>query len=91
MPEPIKLSQEELEELKSIQSLYQEKTFSFGQLYIDKLNLTEREKEIFALEAKLKQELIDAQKSEQSWIDKISSKYGEGSLSLVTGTFTPTK
>lgn len=89
MSESIKLTQEELTELKNIQVLYQEKTYSFGQLYIDRLNLTERQKEVDKNEEKIKQELIDTQKKEQEWISKISSKYGEGNLSLASGTFTP--
>ena len=78
-----------LNELKDIQAKYQESTFAFGQLYIEKLNLKEREKEIETIESKIKQELLDAQKGEQAWIDKISTKYGDGNLSLKDGTFTP--
>jgi hypothetical protein len=89
MAEPIKLSQEELEELRAIQTAYQEKTFSFGQLYIDKLNLVEKQKDIDMVEDKIKQELIDTQKKEQAWMDKVSTKYGDGNLSLSTGTFIP--
>lgn len=89
MSNPIKLSPEELEELRKIQNTYQEKTFAFGQLYIEKLNLLEKEKEVISLEEKLKQDLIDTQKLEQGWMEKISTKYGEGNLSLKDGTFTP--
>lgn len=89
MSNPIKLSPEELEELRKIQNTYQEKTFAFGQLYIEKLNLLEKEKEVISLEEKLKQDLVDAQKLEQGWMEKVSNKYGEGSLSLRDGTFTP--
>jgi len=91
MAEPIKLTQEELDELRTIQTTYQEKTFSFGQLYIDKLNLVERQKDIDIAEDKIKQELIDTQKKEQAWMDKVSTKYGDGNLSLKDGTFTPTQ
>jgi hypothetical protein len=91
MSDTVKLTQEELDELKAIQSIYQEKTYSFGQLYIDKLNLSEKLKEIDSIEATLKQDLIEAQKKEQNWMDKISSKYGDGNLSLKDGTFTPVK
>jgi hypothetical protein len=89
MSQEIKLTPQEIEELKSIQLTYQEKTFQFGQLYIDKLNLTEKQKEIELAESKLKQELLDNQKKEKSWMDNISIKYGEGSLNLSTGTFIP--
>jgi hypothetical protein len=89
MTEPIKLTPQELDDLKTIQSTYQEKTYSFGQLYIEKLNLAERQKEIEKIESQLKQDLVDNQKKEQAWMDSISVKYGEGNLSLKDGTFTP--
>ena len=88
---PIKLSEEELNELKLIQSTYQEKIYAFGQLYIDKLNLVEQQKEMEKVESQLKQDLNDNQKKEQNWMNDISTKYGEGSLSLKDGTFTPNK
>lgn len=89
MAEPIKLTEDELGELKNIQNTYQEKTFSFGQLYIDKLNIIEKQKEIESIESKLKQDLVDTQRKEQDWIEKISNKYGDGNLSLKDGTFIP--
>jgi len=89
MKETIKLTTEELSELGKIQSVYQEKTFAFGQLYIEKLNLQERQKEVEVAEGKLKQDLVTNQKAEQSWVDKITTKYGEGNLNLKDGTFTP--
>lgn len=89
MAEPIKLTDDELNELKGIQTTYQEKTYEFGQLYIDKLNVNEKIKQLDEIESKLTKDLVDAQKKEQEWIDKISNKYGEGNLSLKDGTFTP--
>ena len=91
MAEPIKLTPEELTELKNIQTAYQEKTFAFGQLYIEKLNYEERGKTLKEAEDKIKQELIDTQKTEQTWVEKITTKYGDGNLSLKDGTFTPTE
>jgi hypothetical protein len=91
MSDTIKLTQEELDDLRKIQAIYQEKTFAFGQLYIEKLNLVERQKEIDTAETKLKSDMTAAQKDEQSWVSKITDKYGEGNLSLKDGTFTPTE
>jgi hypothetical protein len=90
MADTIKLTVDELGELRSIQTSYQEKTYSFGQLYIDKLNIDEKQKEVDSAEVKLKQELLDVQQREQQWMTKISEKYGEGNLSLKDGTFTKT-
>ena len=91
MSDAIKFSQEELDELKKIQSGYQSSTFSFGELYLEKLNLDERSKQVLELEGKLKNEFVALQQAEKTWLNKITEKYGEGNLSLADGTFTPTK
>ncbi len=86
-----KLSESELSELKKIQLNYQDKTFEFGQLYLEKLNLSEHLKDLEVRENKLKDDLLSIQKSESIWIEKITTTYGEGNLSLKDGTFTSTK
>ena len=89
--EGVAITQEELDELKKIQSGYQSSTFSFGELYLEKLNLDERSKQVLELEGKLKNEFVALQQAEKTWLNKITEKYGEGNLSLADGTFTPTK
>ena len=89
MTEPIKLTSEELDKLKVIQTNYQDTTFTFGQLYIEKLNQIERDKKIQENEIKLKKTLVDIQKQEQDWVDSITEKYGNGNLNIKDGTFTP--
>lgn len=91
MSEPIKFTQEELESLNKIQSKYQESTFRFGQLYLDKLNLDEKFKQLTELESNLKTGFLETQKEEEAWLNSITAKYGEGSLSLKDGTFIPNK
>lgn len=91
MSEPVKFTQEELDGLAKLQAKYQEKTFMFGQLYLDKLSLDERQKQIAEAESNLKNEFLAVQKEEEVWLNNITSKYGEGSLSLKDGTFIPSK
>jgi predicted nuclease with TOPRIM domain len=91
MSEPIKFTQEELEGLSKIQAKYQENTFRFGQLYLDKLSLDERFKQLTESESSLKNNFLEIQKEEEIWLSSITAKYGEGSLSLKDGTFIPTK
>ena len=87
MSEPIKFTQEELDNLGKIQSKYQENTFQFGQLYLDKLSLDEKFKQLTESEASLKNNFLEIQKEEETWLNSITAKYGEGSLSLKDGTF----
>ena len=91
MSEPIKFTQEELDNLGKIQSKYQENTFRFGQLYLDKLSWDEKFKQLTESEASLKNNFLEIQKEEETWLNSITTKYGEGSLSLKDGTFIPTK
>lgn len=91
MSEPIKFTQEELEGLSKIQAKYQENTFRFGQLYLDKLSLDERFKQLTESESSLKNNFLEIQKEEETWLSSITAKYGEGSLSLKDGTFIPAK
>jgi predicted nuclease with TOPRIM domain len=91
MSEPIKFTQEELDGLGKIQTKYQENTFRFGQLYLDKRSLDERFKQLTESEASLKNNFLEIQKEEETWLSSITAKYGEGSLSLKDGTFIPTK
>jgi hypothetical protein len=89
MPETIKLTEEEFKGVQEIQNKYNETVFKFGQFYLERLNLDEKIKNLVELEEKTKEELSLIQKEEQEWINKISSKYGDGSLSLKDGTFIP--
>jgi hypothetical protein len=89
MAENIKLKEEELQSLQSIQNRYQEKIFQFGQFYLERLNLDEKIKQLSDAENKAKEEFLLVQKDEQKWLNDISLKYGDGTLSLKDGTFIP--
>jgi hypothetical protein len=91
MSDPIKFTQEELDSLKKIQSRFQETVMSFGQLYMDKMTLDEKIKELSQVESNLRTSYIQIQKDEDEWLNSITTKYGEGALNLKDGTFTPNK
>ena len=89
MPEPIKFTQQELDTLKNIQLSFQENIMSFGQLYLDKMTLDEKIKELSRVELDLRSKYEKIQKDEDEWLNSITTKYGEGSLNLKDGTFIP--
>ena len=89
MPEPIKFTQQELESLKNIQLSFQENIMSFGQLYLDKMTLDSKIKELSQVESNLRTNYEKIQKDEDEWLNSITTKYGEGSLNLKDGTFIP--
>lgn len=80
--QPIKFDEAEMKEISSIRDSYSEATMVFGNLYIQREQLNETEKN-------LKTAYVDLQKREKEFLDKIVLKYGEGQLDAKTGVFTP--
>ena len=81
------------DELKSIQELSNKSnniTNRFGQLAIAKINLEKQSESVESEEFKLHGELEALRKEEQETLNKITEKYGPGSLDPQTGVFTPT-
>jgi len=84
MPEEVKFTEEELKQVKEIQSDYFDVQNKFGQLKMAQIRLDNQEVD---LEEALKQ----IQEEEQKFLDGITKKYGQGSLNPETGVFTSNK
>lgn len=89
MNTPQKFSDEDINAIKTLQSKYQEKILYFGQLTLERLSIEQAIKNLNDEENKAKLEYLELQKEEEVLIDSLSSKYGDGSLNLKDGTFTP--
>jgi predicted transcriptional regulator len=76
------LSNEELDSLKNLKEQYNQTALTLGRLELEILNLAE-EKE------KIKQQFSDLKNQELELVNQIKTKYGEGSISLETGEFSP--
>lgn len=85
----IKFTDEEMESIKKLQQMYQEKLIMFGQINIERISIEEAIKSINESENKLREEYSQLQKDETKLISDLSAKYGDGTLSLKDGTFTP--
>jgi predicted transcriptional regulator len=81
---PTKFTTEEQREIKSIRDGFDRATVTFGNLYLQKLELEKHEKQ-------LQKEFELLQNQEKSFIDKVVAKYGEGTYDQATGVFTPGK
>jgi len=88
--ENIKISDNDIAEIKMLQGKFQEIIFKFGELQIDKMELDRMVSEFVEKEKRLKEEWTNLQNMESSLMDKIVQKHGEGSLNLKDGTFIPT-
>ena len=84
MSKELKFTDEELTQVKNIQTSYQNIQNQFGQLKLTKIRLDEQESD-------LKLNLRDIQSEEKKFLDGITEKYGQGSLNPETGVFTPTE
>ena len=90
MAETIKFTDEELTEIRFIQNKFQDKLIKFGQIHLEMIELEERVSTLKTEQARLKNEYVLLQRSEQELMEKLTKKYDDGSLNIKDGTFTPT-
>ena len=86
-----KFSEEELKNVKEIQTEYISIQNQFGQLALSKIRLNSQLDSLHQLEAKLNEDFMNLQQKEKEFLDETTKKYGEGSLNPETGEFTPNK
>jgi len=79
-----KFTEEELEQLTTLQTKTQNATFQFGQLYLSKIRLEEQE-------TSLKNYIRSLEEEEKTIAQDLTDKYGKGSINMETGEFTPTE
>jgi hypothetical protein len=87
--EPIKFTQEEMNSIAMLQSNYQEKIFKLGQFKLDEISLEDAKKNLEQRKDSILNEWKELQNKEQELLKSLADKYGDGSLSLKDGTFTP--
>ena len=80
--EPIKLTEEELENLVSLQRKSAGVTQEFGNLEIMKLQLNARREELVSFYSQLKED-------ERTFGKELSEKYGDGTINIEKGEFVP--
>ena len=80
--EPIKLTEEELENLVSLQRKSAGVTQEFGNLEIMKLQLDARREELVSFYSQLKED-------ERTFGKELSEKYGDGTINIEKGEFVP--
>ena len=84
MQEPIKFTDDELHQIKSVQDKYAQITATLGQLRIQK----------HLLESEINKQLSMydiTQTTERDFANSLTTKYGDGTINLDTGEFIPKK
>tara|TARA_Y100001963_G_scaffold150897_1_gene232808 strand:+ start:148 stop:423 length:276 start_codon:yes stop_codon:yes gene_type:complete len=89
MADPIKFSDEEMQKLAGLQTSYREKMEKFGQVKVQRLLLTQQLSALESAEQQVEVEYKDVQESEKKLVDTLNKKYGQGTLDVETGIFTP--
>jgi len=86
----VKFTEEELQSIQNLSVKNNDIVNRFGQLAIAKINLEKQSESVEEEEFRLHEELEAIKKEEQETLNKITEKYGPGSLDPQTGVFTPT-
>ena len=84
-----KFTEEELQELRELQTNYQQKVFDFGNLRVEKMLLVKRQVELEDREVEAEEGWSGVQEQEKELVQKLTDKYGPGQLDPTTGVFTP--
>jgi hypothetical protein len=89
MSDVIKFTEDEMQEIASLQAKYQQKILELGQVQLATVDLEQAGKNLADRKEKVLGEWKEIQKEEESLMSKLATKYGNGSLNLKDGTFKP--
>jgi len=89
MSQQIKFTEQEIAEIRMLQGKFQEKQFEFGRFHLERMHLLKLVKELEDQERKAEEEFGQIQGMETSLLERLTQKYGEGSLDLSNGMFIP--
>jgi hypothetical protein len=89
MSTPIKLTEQELQQVQKLQENYATITAQLGQLKIEMILLNEQLKRLTEIETTLTQKYLSIQTEEEQFAKSISEKYGDGDINIETGEFLP--
>lgn len=87
MSQEIKFTQEELDQIKSLQTKYNDIGIQLVQLKIAKKTAIEYLEKLNEQEEQLTNEIVEVSQSEKELAQTFSDKYGAGSLDMETGIF----
>lgn len=83
----IKLTDQELEDLKALQNNYFEIAVRLGQVKLEQISTKRQLQNLQDLELAIENEYITTQTKEQTFAQALQEKYGTGELNLETGEF----
>ena len=84
----IKITETELQTIKKIGEDYRNTVLQFGELHLERIEIEKVVESLNSKQIQLENTIQELKKAEQSAINSILDKYGEGSLNIKDGTFT---
>ena len=91
MAEPIKFTQEELEQITKLRDENSQKISEFGQVELEMLLCNQRIESLSIAKDKLQKDYVELQTNEQELVRTLNEKYGAGQVDLSSGEFIPVK
>lgn len=88
MSEVKKLTQEEIDSIKSLQSEYNKVVFELGSIESQLVFIKKQTELLEAEKAKIVAEIDNVGKKEKTLIDGLQEKYGTGNINMETGEIT---
>jgi septal ring factor EnvC (AmiA/AmiB activator) len=89
MSNKIKFTEDEMQQINSLQQSYVNLQNTLGQLSVNRIRLEQQLNELDTTEDNIKSQFVKTQTDERNFVDQINKKYGDGNLDLTTGEFTP--
>jgi hypothetical protein len=91
MTQPIKFTQEELDQITELRDGNSTKILEFGQVELEILLANQRLESLDVAKGNLQKDYIGLQTKEQELVQTLNEKYGAGSVDLSNGEFIPVK
>ena len=91
MSQPIKITQEELDQITELRDANQLKVAEFGQVELELLLVSQRMDSLDIAKKKLQEDYVELQNKERSLVQTLNEKYGAGQVDLSSGEFIPVK
>ena len=89
MSESIKISEEEIAEIKQVQTNYQKLGLDLVQIKLAILNAKNQVDTYESEEKMLTERILDLNEAERTIAKNLEEKYGKGEIDLESGVFTP--
>lgn len=85
-----KLDKEHVDQIMELRDAFAKNSQTLGNIYLEEYAIKQRLELLESERAKYVQQFAELQKQEQSLIETMRERYGDGEINIQNGTFTPT-